>query len=449
MQHEVDRTNTSRVTAFATLWTFAHLFHLLIHGQVDTNWTMWIVAVAAIRVVARPTATGRLAALAAIQLVDLVAHQPDNPDHWILVGAVNACLLMGWLVNRDWFGIDRTFPAIRVLTLVVYGAAATSKWNTAFLDPSGSCAAFIADKAMFGGLSSVPLGAQVAVVVAVGAETLIFLALLVPSTRRFGVAFGIFFHSLVSLSPAIAVSDFSAALFALFILFSPQEQLDLGQSVITRFSSESLLFAPFRRLPGLRPIALGLLCLWAMGWPTVWVKVVLWLLFLVYVYVINFGALASLKAKTESSERVGLVAPRYAAVAVGLAFVVAGPYIGLSTGGAFTMFSNLKTEGPGTNHLFLPSLHLVDLQNEQFRPTEANSEPWQIVIDERESATTAALRRAFHDDQDLELAGVLNGRQTVINAENAAELIGSPSLLDRYWFAFRPVSADDSPRCTN
>ncbi len=82
-----------------------------------------------------------------------------------------------------------------------------------------------------------------------------FLALLVPSTRRFGAAFGIFFHSLVSLSPAIAVSDFSAALFALFVLFPPQEQFELGQSVITRFASESLLFAPFRRHPGLRPIA--------------------------------------------------------------------------------------------------------------------------------------------------------------------------------------------------
>ena len=168
---------------------------------------------------------------------------------------MNACLLMGWLANRDWSGIDRTFPAIRVVTLVAYGAAATSKWNTAFLDPSESCAVFIADKAMFGGLSSVPLGAEVAVVVAVGAETLIFLALLVPSTRRFGAAFGIFFHSLVSLSPAIAVSDFSAALFALFVLFPPQEQFELGQSVITRFASESLLFAPFRRHPGLRPIA--------------------------------------------------------------------------------------------------------------------------------------------------------------------------------------------------
>ena len=63
VQHEVDGSSTSRVTVFATLWSFAHLFHLLIHGQVGTNWTMWIVAVAAVRVVSRPSATGRLAAL--------------------------------------------------------------------------------------------------------------------------------------------------------------------------------------------------------------------------------------------------------------------------------------------------------------------------------------------------------------------------------------------------
>ena len=50
------------------------------------------------------------------------------------------------------------------------------------------------------------------------------------------------------------------------------------------------------------------------------------------------------------------------------------------------MFSNLRTEGPGTNHLFLPSVHVVDLQNDlvvlvEIGPEDATAEGQHHVVE--------------------------------------------------------------------
>ena len=139
-----------RSTVFAMMWAAAHIIHLAIQSQEQlTDPTEIVVFLLAVTLLVRPRSERLLVILAVAQIVDWWSAAPLSPDHWTFVMATNSILVFGAMAstvgiwNAPASLVERSMTGLRVALLVAYGAAAFAKWNTTFLDPATSCAAFL------------------------------------------------------------------------------------------------------------------------------------------------------------------------------------------------------------------------------------------------------------------------------------------------------------------
>ena len=182
-----------------------------------------------------------------------------SPDHWMLIAFVNLAILvtMASRRSRRRHVIAAAFPAARMVLLVCYGAAALAKYNFNFFDPVTSCATAIAGAASYGITNRLDVG-PVWIVSVLACETLIPILLAIPRTRRHGVRLGVAFHFMLSASPSFAVVDFTAALFALFLLFLRDQEIDSILGRIRRLASRSAVVRDASRKPWVTAAVLAL-----------------------------------------------------------------------------------------------------------------------------------------------------------------------------------------------
>ena len=309
-----------------------------------------------------------MALLALAQIVDTAVLMPNTPDHQYLAALVNLGLLAAFVGHRPASSaalVLRVAPTARWVLLVAYGAAVVAKYNSDFLAVSRSCAAVVAHNASFGAIPTESLPAHGFVLGTIVGETLVFTLLLIRRTRAWGVVVGIGFHYLVSLSPAISVGDFTTNLWALFLLFlSSTTRASLEDRIRREWRQTSVSWL-FSKIP--RTITMAVL-LFAVGWTAlahtrsvvaVWLIVTLLGPWLIYVLVTTLRHADHPRSATLSRPPVA-----HALSLVLVALLVVSPYVGLGTSSRFTMFSSLRTEGPGTNHLFMPSFNVFHDQND-------------------------------------------------------------------------------------
>lgn len=434
---------------FVRMWAIAHILHLLITDRtaLGTPWSITAVVLAMVLLL-RPRSGHVVAALALGQLVDYAAEMPFSPDHWALVSFVNLAILVTMLAHRSTgLGtIAKAFPAARAILLIAYGAAALSKWNTTFLDPITSCANAIAKVVSFGLVG--PLGdSHLLNYAATITETLVFVLLLVPQTRSWGVLLGLAFHFSLSASPVIAVGDFTSTVYALFMLFLHP---DLTGRVLDRTSawaSRSGVIRDARR----RPAVTAVLAFAVLGFGGyVFAPGTMATLYVVqqfyFVPVLLATALAIRERRAGS--RVGRIRVVHLPILAMTVLWALNPYLGLRTTGAYTMFSNLRTESPSPNHVFMPTFHLTDWQQDMVTLESSNDAELRSGARNEMALPLVALRRMAMDNPDLEVTGVLHGRtMTWGPGEGQTELTPLP-----YWqykmFLFRPVTTDGRPFCS-
>jgi len=354
---------------FVVVWALANLVHHANGTRGPLDFISILNVLAALWVIAAPQSAGRLCLLAATQVLDAVWHLPFSPDHQILAAFVNILILVRWLRARPSDSADvvaAVASGARIVLLIAYGAAALSKYNESFLDPAHSCATWIATKAS-GGLIDRGDGAAAGfVILTLVAETSIPLLLLLPWTRRWGVVIGIGFHLLVCLSPAVGVADFSVTLWALFLLFAhPDDVSDAGDAVRSTLR-RSAIVRDVSRVPP--PILVSVTTtLFVIGDRTESGSTLLILISWIATVVTGVALIVSLVRVTLRNRSTTIRLSRLPVVSVVACLtmfaLVASSYLGFGTSSRFTMFSGLRTEGPGTNHLFLPSVHVIDSQN--------------------------------------------------------------------------------------
>lgn len=434
---------------FPVMWAAGHLVHIGIHegsGRVDP--TEVLVVAAAVALLGRPRSRRWLLGLAAAQVLDWLSQAPYNPDHWNLVLGVNLILLTVGLVGRRADPVTAAAPALRLALLIAYGAAALAKLNTGFLDTTWSCAVELGHRATFGAVTVVPGHRPVLIAITVAAELLVFLGLAIPRTRSGAVRLGTGFHGLLALSPAVAVWDFTTILWALFALFLPARELDAA----VRRVAASVDGSPVARLlarhrwPAL--VGLGLLSLSAglqaeRGlWSLVWIP------FLPYFLFVAVGLFGTPRSGAEPRR----VAPSLLALpALGLlAFTALNPYLGLRTTGAFTMFSNLRTEGPGGNHLILPSWHPTDHQNDWFVVESASDPDLATVVEHGRALTRTTVRQLSRPATGQSMTGAFADGEPVVWTDHGSDrLVGAPTWVERWALSFRPVALEGEPGCGN
>ena len=447
----------TRGSTFAFLWAVANLIHIVIHsaGRISEV-TPGLNLVAAVFLLGRPSSPHRLAMLAAAHLLDTVWVMPFAPDHQILAAAVNVVILGSYAVQqvrRTGGGgvdglVDRVAPAARLLLLVGYAAAAIAKYNVDYVEPITSCGAFLAETASFGliardhGLSLVPLWGTLIV------ESLVPVFLIIPRTRRWGVLFGGAFHYVVSLSPAVGVADFTFLLFALFFLFLPKDQgAEIGRRVVGWW--RSLDSVPrYDRVP--RWVFGGLLValLGASGFGAV---LLLWIFTTVvglWWLILTGKVLHNSEPQVEPIGRPSL--PQVLMIVV-LLLIALRPYAGFGTSSAFTMFSGLRTEGPGTTHYFMPSVHLIDSQNDYLIVLELSDED-SPAAEARAAVPVTEIRRSMADRANGGVFETVDGERIVVVAGEDHPLREPPPWWEAKTQHYRPFKIEgvtDPDFCSN
>ena len=462
MSSELDKAESSDLTLepaqratllFVRMWAVAHILHLLIaeRNALTTPWSITVVAVA-LAVLLRP-ASGRLfVALLVTQVIEHTVEMPFSPDHWALVALVNLAILLTMLVRRSTSlgTVAAAFPTARVLLLIAYAAAALSKWNTTFLDPVTSCANAIAGIITFG-LTGPVAESHLVNYGTVATESLIFLLLAIPRTRTWGVLLGLAFHFSLSASPIIVVGDYTSTVYALFFLFLPAEVTGRVLDRTSSWAGRSGVVRDARRRP---PVTAVLAFVFlgfgghVLGQVPVATLYVLEQFYFVPLLLATALAVREQRAdRSGARTRLGRVHLVHVPVLLLALVWVLNPYLGLRTTGTNTMFSNLRTESPDPNHLFMPSWRLTSWQDDMVVLVSSTDPELQAGADNDLALPLVALRRIAMARPGFEVTGVLHGETITFGPEDGQTKLEPLPAWQYRLFLLRPVPTTDAPFC--
>ncbi|NPC43552.1 hypothetical protein [Nocardioides sp. zg-1230] len=439
---------TTATVLFMRMWAIAHVIHL-VAADASALATPWSIATVGLAVVVVLRPDGRLfLAMMVAQAADYVAEMPGSPDHWAFILLVNLAIGLTMLVRRSTGpqAVAAAFPGVRAIALVVYGFAALSKYNTHFLDPVTSCANAIAGRASYG-LTAPVQDTLLLPVASLLMETSVPLLLALPLTRRHWVRVAMLFHFTLSISPAFSVVDFTSALFAIFVLFLSDEEVDRVLAVFRAVASRSAIARDARRMPPVTAF-LAFAVFGFIGYASpILAAALVFVAAQLYLLAVLIAALWTWR---RPAQRRPFGRPMLVHVPVLVLAVLWGlsPYLGLRTTGVFTMFSGVQTEGQQANHLLLPTSHLTTWQEELVTirgsndPVLAGATKYDLAI------PLLALRRMAQDDPDLTVAGIVEGRPVEFGpGEGQVDLAPLP-----YWqyklLHFRPIPLGDKPFCS-
>jgi hypothetical protein len=351
-------TSDPRLSLFSVLWACATLFHLAANG-----WTMspmaTLLAAASLLVLLRPSSAFPLAGLAIIQIIEVYRRTPHISNHWFFTALVNVTVLLAFIqlvVRRRRFAIDPAelfdsfAPAVRVEVLIFYFFAVFHKLNTAFLDPTISCATvFYTRQADLLGFLPRGYGAQAAsIAFTLLTELAILIMLWTRRARRAGILVAIVFHGLIAINPISGFYNFSSMIAAVVTLFLSR---DMAAHFVARWKST------IRGMPWLGWfVCIAFVVELVVIWRLVLVHDVFVLVWIAYAGVL-VGALLPQAFRSDPADTMRPFRLRTVQWCMPVLVFLNGssPYLGLKTENTFAMFSNLRTEGRITNHLLVPA----------------------------------------------------------------------------------------------
>lgn len=396
---------------------------------------------AALAAMVLPTAP-LLGLLSALHVATVVQHLPEVYNHWYFGALVSLTLLLAsgaawWRGRRGGTPVGKAVPmafapAARWSLLLLYFLSGFHKLNADFFDPVVSCASVLY-RGLRAGLPVLP-DAQVMSPLAIGLTLLLELGLpvllLVPRTRRLGVAGGILFHVLMA---AAGYPRFSAIGLALLVLFLPSLP---RPGPAFRAAAVATLLAASVLVPAQRDT----LFLWAtLG------------------FCGGLLALCLVPIEANSGEETTLSwRPARPALLGPLLILFAGvtPYLGLGTDRALSMYSNLRTEGGRSNHALIPAgLQVVSYQRDLVEVLRSDAAPVARLASERLVVPWVELRarltEAIDSSGPLTLVYLRNGRRYEVDSAASDSLLALPvSRWQLKFMRFRAVEPAGPRRCT-
>ncbi|HEV2769123.1 MAG TPA: HTTM domain-containing protein [Solirubrobacteraceae bacterium] len=377
---------------FSLAFAVSLILHVLWWEGFEVASVDFLVVLAALWTVLRPTSVARFLTMLAAEVLSVALDMPEVGSHTLLVGLSGACVLayVAWTsppirrLPHAGALFERIAPFLRVQLLVVYAAAAVAKMNTDFFDAGISCAISLSARVAWFDPSLLAGSWRVAPAMwgTVLTELALVALLSIPRTRVAGLAVGGAFHAVLALAGNV---PFSALALALYVVFLPVDTAGRMRAVAAERPALGRWADRARSAAGSRaafPVAVG--C---------------WLAAAV---VFSFEPAAG-RTLIANGTRVGLVALMlgggwllalglargrpwiqpsaslrlgHAVFAVGIGLLVANslsPYLGLKTESSFTMFSNLHTEAGRWNHAFIPeAVRVFDPQDSLVRVTDSN-----------------------------------------------------------------------------
>lgn len=435
---------------FAYLHFLAYAFDFRLHLHV----TAYLVPLAGVGLLLRPRSPQLLLLLVILMVWDGWLMMPVFSNHTIIKNffllAVAIAGFYSALRAYSWNTVfDAVAPVGRALLLVMYVFGVFHKLNTGFLNPEVSCAV-----TLWQAMPMVPQWLDtiwfhyLAIYGTLVIETLIFVFLLIPRFRHWGIVFGIAFHSLLAFSGYALYTAFSMLSLTLHMLFLSERTAqrivnsplsvwvaDLLASVKGKLLVASLLLALFLYSH------VGIFSVVSLVW-CVFVVPLTWL-------IIKYGY--------DREDRRGLsifVSRQWGLNIVSLLFFFncITPYLGLKTAQSINMFANLRLEGGVSNHLIFaappgPFSYLEDLVSIESR----SKDPYFNYI-EREGLYLVwydflnRLERQPDIHVDIRRHGQLFSNQSAATLASEIENELHPRWF-RKWFHFYPVDLIDPKPC--
>ncbi len=456
-----------RLFVFSAFWAVADVLHLLVFSKAalalpDMAGALWWVHLAtALWLILRPSSVRRLAALLVAQVVGAGSHFPVLANHMVFLMVVNATVLVS--LASSWWGhrghaqggaslnrealYDGFAPVVRLELVLLYLLATLHKLNWGFLDPAVSCATEVLRRMPTLGLGSNPWLRGALIAATLGTELGVGLLLASRRGRRLGVGLALLFHGLFFFGGSPGVASFSVLIFAYLLLFADAEVArllgglrqdqraklrrlwPLGVAIVA-----GLIVRHVARFGHLSPMSLGPFS------DTLALAVIMAALGLATAILLSVALWRSAKQDATSVTPSSLRAPAWSSCPKVLwlgptMVLLAGvtPYLGFRTVPAFSMFSNLRTDDAGANHIFLPRMKLVAWEDDTVLVIATDHAPWQVDLD-RYWPRMELWRRVAHADGDLTVTYSDRGvTHRLVRRRDVTEDNGKPVGHRSYW----------------
>ena len=379
-------TKPDRLAIFCFLWAVATLIHLLGKGSLSSTVILSIV-ISAVIVLFRPRWILAFMAMLFFAAMKTLISLPDPPNHKMfelllnlgMLFAFSAAIIPALLRNgfKAFSSIDRDrlynsfAPMARISLVVLYFYVVLHKLNWDFLNPSISCATDLLYGIKDFGYTFIPDN-RFMQLLSVWA-TLIFEAgipvlLLFKKTRPWGILAGFGFHYILALHPDAGLLGFSTLMFTLYFFFTgpnfPEKLYETWQALV-RGVGKVRKTVLWLSLVGIIAVAViiafaNLNASLSSAKYFVWY---IWGTFLVIAFVTVF---LLNRYRDEDFKQVFYMPAKGLWIVPVLIFINGmSPYLGFKTECSFSMFSNLRTEGGKTNHIFIPvTFQLADFQQD-------------------------------------------------------------------------------------
>ena len=388
----MQRNKITIYSLFAFLWAMSMVWHYLRAGNIHpVGIRDLFIVVPAILVMIRPHNTRFLATMALAHFVVFLSVQPSSSNHWMMQFFVNTTLFSsyGYLVLRrrtfdieadDWLELFR--PTVCLLVVLLYCFAAFHKLNSGYFSQHSYALTLYEDIALGVQMRSLsplfPMDESFLAILphlSLLTELLIPLLLFFKPSRVLGILLGFCFHLLLSFKEFPHGTDFPTLLGAAYVLFLPSPAIGLIEHSILQRIRTSRQYEWFKQVI-IPAILLGLI-------------------FVPYVYSLNRrNEVSAFSFENMKSHHWAIYVLCYLGVVLLLLYrlrpvdykqgvsilggmrawytipllmilVAISPYLGLRTQSAFTMFSNLETEGNYTNHFIIPNdVQVFDYQKQ-------------------------------------------------------------------------------------
>lgn len=443
MIEDTDDASSARREIFTTFFALFTLFHFFNYAfeyqRFPPSWDMFMVLGAALLAFFRPSSSRALFILMLVSSISTVVQAPVHSNHTI----VRSMALLGYWLSfftamarneRISSIFERFAPAGCAALLVMYFFGVFHKINTDFLDPTTSCAMALWEM-MPKPLSLLdgPFIESMTIYGTFAVESAIVAALLLRRFRHIGIATGIAFHLLLSLSAYAMYISFTMLALALHTLF-------LNEKAARAILASDFVSLIKRKLaePIYKLLAVGFLILLAvfalMGSYTLASLAVFPLVLPFCWAVLRFGNQPGPYVAKWRTLTIGSV--------VGVLFFIncSMPYAGLKTAQAVNMFANLRLEAGASNHLIFRSA------NRPFRYLDDVA----VIEGSTMGVVYYDLLSWLEKNPDKSVSFKMNGKAYQNqNARTLADDINQrlhPRWF-RKWFHFQPVYLSEPERC--
>jgi hypothetical protein len=408
----------------------------------------------AVSLMLRPSSTKRLGMLAAANIVVAATQMPQMPNHNMIYFMIDIAILLSIALadfsrKRDlqtwWDGVE---PVIRTALLITYGSATLAKFNTAWFNPTVSCATTMPAEEFAFLPFDIPWTSFYFMPFAVaGAEVIVALAVLNRKLRPWALPFAFVFHTTLSLTPVSNGLGFTVLLLALLTLYLPDNAMSELYNRGVRFQTD---IAKNGTLPffayGYVIIASSLAII---SWFAVWPEAFSFIRYVpALILLIIFGSVISwqsLKHRNAEQVRPALGTKHWSQI---LVLVLVGlnslaPYLGVKTNATMTMFSNLKIEGGTTNHLIIPRLPVQTMADDLVAVIESSNPRVRIFSQTGLLYTWHELRRIMSETPTASIKFERNGEVfDYLYAQEDPELVSTDPILHKL-LGFRNASVTD------